>query len=232
MQTIEIYTDGGCRGNPGVGAYAAIFKESGTGKVLYQLGDYNVHTTNQEMEVSAVLLATSIIVAMSRAGRRYIFKIYSDSEYCVNTFNNWLDGWVLSGKIKEKAHSRMWKDIDTFKRELKALGVAVSMEHVRGHADNKGNIEVDSLVNKLMDDGRVYNLILTNPDIRYLASNDIRSYSEPGANPAPIFVVVDCQNGKSVATYDGDELTNLLRSHLDTAPAALVAETRVIHEQE
>jgi len=229
MQTIEIYTDGGCRGNPGVGAYAAIFKESGTDRVLYKLGDYNVQTTNQEMEVSAVLLATSIIVAMSRAGRRYIFKIYSDSEYCVNTFNDWLDGWVLSGKIKEKAHSRMWKDIDTFKRELKALGVAVSMEHVRGHADNKGNIEVDRLVNKLMDDGRVYNLILTNPDIRYLAGNDIRKFSEQAGSAQPAYVVVDCRTGESVPVPVDDELTGLLRPRFGGGQDASVDEIRVIH---
>jgi hypothetical protein len=123
----------------------------------------------------------------------------------------------------------MWKDIDTFKRELKALGVAVSMEHVRGHADNKGNIEVDSLVNKLMDDGRVYNLILTNPDIRYLASNDIRKFSEQADSAQPAYVVVDCKTGESVPVPVDDELAGLLRPRFRGGQDASVDEIRVIH---
>jgi ribonuclease HI len=230
MQTIEVFTDGGCRGNPGVGAYAAILKDEATGQVLFKLGDYKEQTTNQEMEVSAVLLAISLITAMSRSGRKYIYKMYSDSEYCVNAFNDWLDGWVLSGKIKQKAHNRLWQQIDTFKRELKSLGISVSMVHVRGHADNQGNNEVDKLVNRLMDEGRVYNLILTNPDIRYLASNNLRNFSESKAVKQPTYVVVDCRTGNSHCLFDDDELTNILRSRLDGKPDEGVVETRVIHD--
>ena len=214
MQEIEIYTDGGCRGNPGIGAYAAIFKDR-NGRDLYRLGDFSNQTTNQEMEVSAVLLAMEVITALTRSGQKYTYHIYSDSQYSVDTFNQWLDGWIMNNTIGRKSHPKLWKQVDTYKREAQDAGITVTMEHVRAHATNQGNNEVDRLVNKLMDDGKVYEIVLTNPNIRELAQKDIRNFSETEDAPAIVedqdrFAIFDRDTLESYVVDAGSDLHQMI----------------------
>lgn len=241
QQIIDIYTDGGCRRNPGIGAYAAIFKDHATDRELYRLGDFNNHTTNNEMEASAVLLAIEMIVALAREGRKATYHIYSDSQISVDTFNEWLEGWMLNGNINSKANNGIWKQVYQYKKEAQNAGVAITMEHVRAHADNQGNNDVDRLCNKLMDDGKVYELILTNPDIRELAHKDLRnfSYTEDGTasdmshiEKLPKFVVVDFDRRETYEIGEDDELYAALKDYAEKKNASLSEGTRIIKEVE
>jgi ribonuclease HI len=242
QQIIDIYTDGGCRHNPGIGAYAAIFKDHATGRDLYRLGDFNNHTTNNEMEASAVLLAMEVIVALAREGRTFAsYHIYSDSNISVETFNSWLEGWILNGNINAKANNKIWKQVYQYKKEAEKYGIAITMEYVKAHADNQGNNEVDGLCNKLMDDGKVYEIVLTNPNIRELAQKDLRnfSYTEDDATSdishiekLPKFVVVDFDRRETYEIGEDDELYAALKDYADKKNAFLSEGTRIIKEVE
>lgn len=237
QQIIDIYTDGGCRRNPGIGAYAAIFKDHATDRELYRLGDFNSYTTNNEMEASAVLLAIEMIVALAREGKKATYHIYSDSQISVDTFNEWLEGWMLNGNINSKANNGIWKQVYQYKKEAQNAGVAITMEHVRAHADNQGNNDVDRLCNKLMDDGKVYELVLTNPNIRELAQKDLRNFSEVSTNEethhlgkTSKFVIVDFDNRETYEIEENDEIYSVLREYAAKKNVSLSEETRVIKE--
>lgn len=176
MEEIEIYTDGGCRGNPGLGSYAAIIYRNGVPYMKY--GDCYEQTTNNEMEVSALLLALCFVNAMNDAGNVFKYVIYSDSAYAVNTYNDWLESWVISGKINVKKNNDLWKQIYSLKLKLQKSGVNLAVIKVKGHSGVPKNVEVDKLVNQLMDQKKHTDLMLKFPDLKYLEQNQLKNFSE------------------------------------------------------
>ena len=132
-QPTVVYTDGSCRGNPGPGgwAWAVDGGPSDSGG--------EAHTTNQRMEVAAVVRALT-----SLSGPVHIV---SDSTYVVNCFRNrWWEGWQRRGwknsQGKPVANQDLW-------RELLALALdpdrPVTFEWVKGHSGDRMNDVVDSL---------------------------------------------------------------------------------------
>src|SRR5829696_421021 len=85
---IIIYTDGGCIGNPGPGAYAAILRYGGQEKEL--VGRYR-QTTNNRMEMRAA------IVALETLSRPCQVALYTDSSYLRNGITKWVFGWQRNG---------------------------------------------------------------------------------------------------------------------------------------
>ena len=81
---IIIYTDGACKGNPGVGGWGAILKYKDKNKKIY---GYEVNTTNNRMELTATIKALGILKAKSKV------VIYTDSKYVMNGITLWIDGW-------------------------------------------------------------------------------------------------------------------------------------------
>ena len=73
---IIIYTDGGCRGNPGLGAWASILI-SEKYNLRLEIGESEEMTTNNKMEMKAV------IKALERLKNSHNIKVYSDSAYLV-----------------------------------------------------------------------------------------------------------------------------------------------------
>jgi len=133
--TIEIYTDGGCRPNPGVGGWAAILRYKGHSKEIY---GGEIDTTNNRMELMAVIQG---LKAITRP--RQIVEVYTDSQYVRNGMTKWIDGWVKRGwKTKGKAI----KNVDLWK-ELDALCKAheVSFNWIRGHTGHSLNERADYL---------------------------------------------------------------------------------------
>ena len=134
-----VYTDGSCRGNPGPGgwAWAVDGGRSDSGA--------EAHTTNQRMEVTAVVRALTAL-----AGPVHVV---SDSTYVVNCFRNrWWAGWQRRGwknaQGKPVANQDLWK-------ELLALaldpGRPVSFEWVKGHSGDRMNDLVDLLATEAAD---------------------------------------------------------------------------------
>ena len=142
METLVIYTDGACRGNPGPGGWAWAVAPSGEP----QGAGGEAHTTNQRMEIHAVLdaLQTYASVADDHGGPIPI-EIVSDSNYVVKCFNDrWWVKWERNGwrnsKKEPVANTDLWKPLI----EL-VQGGDVSFTWVKGHSGDRMNDLVDRL---------------------------------------------------------------------------------------
>lgn len=89
---IEIYTDGSCLKNPGLGGYGIVIKENEKIIFIYQERS-DGKTTNNRMELSAILKALELTQKWFKNEQCVI---YSDSSYCVRSFNEWLSKWAIS----------------------------------------------------------------------------------------------------------------------------------------
>lgn len=134
MKEVEIYTDGACSGNPGIGGWCAILIYNGTEKVL---SGGAPDTTNNRMEVFAA------ICGLNALKERCNVKLYSDSAYLVNAITQgWLENWKArnwktSGKDAVK-NQDLWRDLD-----LKLSKHNVEFIKVKGHSDNIYNNRCD-----------------------------------------------------------------------------------------
>jgi ribonuclease HI len=92
VSTIRIYTDGGCSGNPGPGAWAAVIIDDGK-EIVISGGERG--TTNNRMELTAVIRA---LEEAGRAGvaRRNI-EVYTDSQYVKKGISEWIKTWIKNG---------------------------------------------------------------------------------------------------------------------------------------
>ncbi len=140
---VVIYTDGGCRGNPGPGGWALLVINPASGSALERCGGER-ETTNNRMELMGAIMA---LRSLRRDGLRVA--LHSDSQYVIKAASEWIPGWKARGwKRKEGA----LKNVDLLK-ELDTLAARhqVGWHWVRGHAGNPGNERVDALTNQAMD---------------------------------------------------------------------------------
>ena len=132
-----LYTDGACSGNPGKGGYGGIFIKSNGQAEEFSGGDDD--TTNNRMEIMAV------IIGLEKAEENSRVKVYSDSAYVVNAFNqNWLANWKKNGWLtaggSDVLNVDLWKELSDLvdKRDVEFV-------KVKGHADNTLNNRCDAL---------------------------------------------------------------------------------------
>lgn len=136
MKEIDLYTDGACSGNPGVGGYGAILIYRG---VEREVSGGEPSTTNNRMEIYAV------IAGLCCLKERCKVNIYSDSAYTVNAFNqHWLENWRKSGW--KKADGKPVLNVDLWQQLLELTQQhEVRFIKVKGHADNEYNNRCDAL---------------------------------------------------------------------------------------
>jgi ribonuclease HI len=134
LTEVTIYTDGGCRPNPGVGAWAVILI---SGTHTRELVGGEDDTTNNRMEM---LAAISALEALKRPCRVFL---HTDSEYLKNGITSWIHGWKKKGW---RTTTGPVKNVDLWKR-LEAAGAQHDLrwEWVRGHADDALNNRCDEL---------------------------------------------------------------------------------------
>jgi ribonuclease HI len=84
-----VFTDGSCEGNPGPGGWGFVWVEDD--RILAQGSGTEPHTTNNRMELSGLIAALRALPA-DRA-----IPVYSDSQLCVKTVNEWAAGWEQRG---------------------------------------------------------------------------------------------------------------------------------------
>lgn len=161
MDNIIIYTDGGCRGNPGLGAWASILI-SEKHSLRLEIGESEELTTNNKMEMKAV------IKALERLKKSHNIKVYSDSAYLVNGMNEWIYSWQKNNWIKSDK-----KPVENKEYWIKLIELSkkhnIEFIKVKGHSGNKENNRADEIVNILMDEhesagniARFYNKSQTN----------------------------------------------------------------------
>lgn len=130
MQVV-IYTDGAAKGNPGNGGYGAVLLY---GKHKRELSEGFVRTTNNRMELLAVIVALETLTRPVKA------TVYSDSKYVVDSVEKkWVFGW-------EKKNFKDKKNVDLWKRFLVIYKKhTVNFVWVKGHAGNPMNERCDQL---------------------------------------------------------------------------------------
>ena len=156
---IELYTDGACRGNPGIGAYAYYIIIKNNDDVILETSSSRsfLDTTNNRMELLAVINGIEKINEINK--NVYNINIYTDSKYVVNAFNqNWIDAWIKNdfrrNKKDEVKNIDLWEKLISLIKEYKYTFI-----WVKGHAGHKYNeicdklcnIEMDKIINEKMD---------------------------------------------------------------------------------
>lgn len=140
MNSIVIYTDGACKGNPGPGGWGALLRSGTTEKELY---GGETHTTNNRMEMTAVIQA---LKALKRPCK---VTLYLDSKYVLQGLTEWLPGW--KAKAWKTASKQAVKNVDLW-QELDHLanqtGHDIEWRWVKGHAGDPGNERADALANR------------------------------------------------------------------------------------
>jgi len=136
MQNVTIYTDGACSGNPGPGGYAAVIIYGDNEKEIFGRED---NTTNNRMELRAAIEGLKALTKPCEV------KLYSDSAYLVNAYNNkWVKNWKKNGW--KNASKEPVKNVDLWEQLEGLMGIhKVEFIKVKGHADNKYNNRCDEL---------------------------------------------------------------------------------------
>lgn len=135
--TVELYTDGACSGNPGPGGWAFILKHPASGKEVDGAGA-ELETTNNRMELMAV------IAGLESVRRPCRVEVYSDSQYVLKGLREWLDqwikrGWRTAGKQAVK-NQDLWERLDALRKTHD-----LSFHWVRGHNEHPENERCDRM---------------------------------------------------------------------------------------
>lgn len=142
MQLVEIYTDGGCRGNPGPGGWGVLMKY---GEHVKELKGAQADTTNNQMELMAA------IQAFEALKRPCEVRITTDSQYVKNGITQWMTGWKQKGwktaANKPVKNQELWQRLDEAVQPHQ-----VSWHWVKGHNGHIENERVDTLANIAIDE--------------------------------------------------------------------------------
>ena len=143
MDKIVIYTDGGCRGNPGVGGWGVWLRYNDHDK---KLKGSKHNTTNNQMELTAAIKALEALKS-----NEISVDLYTDSKYVIQGINEWIEGW--KSKNWKTANKKPVKNVELWK-QLDALNQKYNIKWlwVKGHSDDPGNDMADLLANQAMDE--------------------------------------------------------------------------------
>ena len=146
VKNIEIYTDGGCSGNPGPGGYGIVLLYNGLRKEIS--GGYK-QTTNNRMELLAVIRALEALKEPCK------ITLYSDSKYVIDSITKgWVYKWQKNNWMRNKTDPAL--NVDLFKLLLPLLKAhEVSFVWVKGHASNIENERCDTLARNFIQSGEL-----------------------------------------------------------------------------
>ena len=139
---INIYTDGACSGNPGIGGWGVVILNNGE---EIQLNGGANNTTNNKMELTAA------IKALEYFEQRKDLIIYTDSKYVKDGIESWIinwkqNGWKTSTK-KPVKNKEMWIALDDLIKKHN-----INWKWVRGHAGDKYNEKADYLARRYIEE--------------------------------------------------------------------------------
>ena len=136
-----IYTDGACRGNPGMGGWGAILKYEDN---IKEINGFSKDTTNNIMELTAV------IEALKQLNRSCNIIITTDSNYVKNGITKWIHNWKLNGwktsNKKPVKNKNLWIELDTLSSQHQ-----IKWEWIKGHSGHPENERADTLANLAID---------------------------------------------------------------------------------
>ena len=136
---IKIYTDGACKGNPGIGGWGALLVHN---EQSIEIFDGELETTNNRMELKAVIEALNHATSMNDD-----VQINTDSSYVQKGIQEWIHNWKMNGwrssNKKPVKNQDLWQMLDTLNSSLN-----VDWFWVKGHAGHPGNERADFLANE------------------------------------------------------------------------------------
>ncbi len=138
----EMFTDGGCRGNPGVGGWGVLLRH---GSVEKTLNGAACDTTNNRMELTAV------IEGLKAIHRPVPLQITTDSKYVKDGITQWVHNWKKNGwktaAKKPVKNEDLWKVLDQLVQQFE-----IEWCWVKGHSGHRENEIADQLANQAMDE--------------------------------------------------------------------------------
>ena len=140
--TIEIYTDGACKGNPGPGGWGALLRYDGQEK---NIKGAELHTTNNRMELTAAIQGLAAVTRPSTVD------LYTDSQYLRQGMMSWLAQWKKNGwrnsKREPVKNADLWQKLDDL-----AKGHQITWHWVKGHSGHPENERADALANEAIEE--------------------------------------------------------------------------------
>jgi ribonuclease HI len=140
-KTVELFTDGGCRGNPGPGGWGSLLRFGNHEKELY---GYEPETTNNRMELMAAICGLETLSEPCKV------TLTTDSQYVRQGITSWIKGW--KAKNWKTAANKPVKNKDLWQRLDAASAIHdIEWRWVKGHSGHAENERVDELANLAMD---------------------------------------------------------------------------------
>jgi len=139
-----IFTDGGCSGNPGPGgwAYVMVTQTFQRTQILAKDKGNEKNTTNNKMELTAVIMALRALRTMTNAPRGTT--VYTDSQYVQKGITEWIHSWKRnSWRTSDKKpvkNKELWTELDALSSEF-----SIKWEWIKGHAGNEFNEMCDEM---------------------------------------------------------------------------------------
>ena len=138
---LKIYTDGACRGNPGIGGWGAILQYDNS---IKEINGFSKQTTNNIMELTAV------IKSLKQLNRACNIIITTDSIYVKNGITEWVHNWKKNGwktaNKKPVKNKNLWLELDDLVTKHK-----IQWEWIKGHSGHPENERADTLANLAID---------------------------------------------------------------------------------
>ncbi|SVC39778.1 uncharacterized protein METZ01_LOCUS292632, partial [marine metagenome] len=129
MNQIEIFTDGACRGNPGIGGWGALIREADSENLIY---GGELETTNNIMELTAAIKALESLKVSSNV------VLTTDSKYVMQGITEWIHNWKERGwktaSKKPVSNKELWKELDKLTNFH-----SVKWKWVKGHSGHREN---------------------------------------------------------------------------------------------
>ena len=137
-EILNIFTDGACKGNPGIGGWGAILEYGNSKK---EIKGFSKNTTNNIMELTAVIKALECL------NRKCKITITTDSNYVKNGITEWINTWLTNNwktsKKEDVKNKDLWIELYNLNKSLN-----VQWNWVKAHDGNPMNEEVDLLAKK------------------------------------------------------------------------------------
>lgn len=135
MKRVDIFTDGACKGNPGPGGWGALLR---MGRHEKELSGGEPHTTNNRMEMTAVIRALNALIEPCEV------TLHTDSRYVIDGITKWVGGWKKRGWVN--ASKQPVKNADLWHDLIEAVARhKVTWEWVKGHNGHPENERVDRI---------------------------------------------------------------------------------------
>ena len=154
---MQIWVDGSAHPNPGPGGFGVIVLDNNENLLYNYNRQFKERVTNNEMEIKAILYSfLNYGVNINNSFLTDIPIVYSDSNYCVQVFNDWMFNWEKNGWIKSDKKIPENLELIQAYYDWYQKGYRIDLRKIKGHSTNKWNNLVDLLATGKITTEEVY----------------------------------------------------------------------------